>query len=322
MLGRVRASLLFSALLGLAVALVLMRLGEPVQTLARLQAFDWRLVPLVLALTTASYLTSWAKFHYYLKVLALPRVDVRMSLAIFFSGMAMVLTPGKVGELVKALLLKLLRDIPASRTAPTVVADRLSDGLAKVFLASGALATAQVGAIGLLALLVGPLAVVVVVQQEWLVRRILGQSARLPRWGEQVSAQLLEVYESTRDLTRARPLTVAVGLGLVTWGLQGLAFVLVLLGLGVEPSPALLPQATSLLAVSTLVGTLSFLPGGLGAAEGSLALLLVEVVALPQHVAVAATLLIRLCTLWYGVALGLGALAATTHRAVLARRGA
>ncbi|MDX8386197.1 MAG: lysylphosphatidylglycerol synthase domain-containing protein, partial [Gallionella sp.] len=58
---------------------------------------------------------------------------------------------------------------------------------------------------------------------------------------------------------------------------------------------------------SMMVGALSFLPGGLGGAEATMvALLILNDVAQPQ--AVAATVLIRLATLWFAVGLGVVAL--------------
>ncbi|MCL4370392.1 MAG: lysylphosphatidylglycerol synthase domain-containing protein [Chloroflexi bacterium] len=70
----------------------------------------------------------------------------------------------------------------------------------------------------------------------------------------------------------------------------------------------------AILALATLVGSLSMLPGGLGAAEGSVAVLLVSTVGLASDLAVAATLLIRLCTLWFGVSVGLVALGLLLRR--------
>jgi uncharacterized protein (TIRG00374 family) len=56
-----------------------------------------------------------------------------------------------------------------------------------------------------------------------------------------------------------------------------------------------------------VVGAVSALPGGIGAAEASIAGMLVLVAGLTGAQAAAATLLIRLATLWFGVALGLAA---------------
>jgi uncharacterized membrane protein YbhN (UPF0104 family) len=58
------------------------------------------------------------------------------------------------------------------------------------------------------------------------------------------------------------------------------------------------------LATSTLVGSASLLPGGLGAAEASSAALLRLVLPISGPKAVVATLLIRFCTLWFGVGIG------------------
>jgi uncharacterized protein (TIRG00374 family) len=68
-----------------------------------------------------------------------------------------------------------------------------------------------------------------------------------------------------------------------------------------------LSTALFIYAFSILVGALSFLPGGLGGTEASMVtLLILNHVAQPQ--AVAATVLIRLATLWFAVALGVFAL--------------
>jgi uncharacterized protein (TIRG00374 family) len=60
------------------------------------------------------------------------------------------------------------------------------------------------------------------------------------------------------------------------------------------------------LSAGTLVGAVSLLPGGAGAAEATIAAVLSQQTT--REVAAAATLLIRLCTLWFGALLGIGAL--------------
>jgi uncharacterized protein (TIRG00374 family) len=60
-----------------------------------------------------------------------------------------------------------------------------------------------------------------------------------------------------------------------------------------------------ILAFSTVVGAASALPGGIGAAEVSIAGMLTLLAGITPAAASAATLLIRLATLWFGVLLGL-----------------
>ena len=98
---------------------------------------------------------------------------------------------------------------------------------------------------------------------------------------------------------------IAVGLGMVSWMGEGIGFYLVLRGLGLPPSLRTMSIAVFALSFSTIIGAVSSLPGGLGAAEVSLAGMLVLTLGVSREIAASATLLIRLFTLWFGVALGM-----------------
>lgn len=91
-----------------------------------------------LGLAAANYLVRFVRWHYYLRVLGLT-VPAGESLLVFLGGFALTVTPGKLGEAVKALLLRQSRGIPAARTAPIVLAERLTD-------LAGLLVLAAVGA--------------------------------------------------------------------------------------------------------------------------------------------------------------------------------
>jgi uncharacterized protein (TIRG00374 family) len=75
--------------------------------------------------------------------------------------------------------------------------------------------------------------------------------------------------------------------------------------LGVPAGWDSLSIAVFVLAFSTVIGAVSALPGGLGAAEASIAGMLVFLIGTPKDTAAAATLLIRFATLWFAVLLGL-----------------
>ena len=53
-----------------------------------------------------------------------------------------------------------------------------------------------------------------------------------------------------------------------------------------------------------LIGALFALPGGLGGFEGSAVFWVIRLFAMPAATATAAALLIRFCTLWLGVGIG------------------
>jgi len=84
-----------------------------------------------------------------------------------------------------------------------------------------------------------------------------------------------------------------VVIGFVSWSGECIAFYYVLLGLGFAGSWTLLVQAAFILGISTLAGSVSLLPGGLGVAEGSVYGLLLLLLKTTTQKAGAATLLIR-----------------------------
>ncbi len=128
---------------------------------------------------------------------------------------------------------------------------------------------------------------------------------RLPvRPGKLVSSTIDIVLHSGRCF-RLPMLILGIVFGLIAWGSEGVAFYYILSLLENNIS---LQTALFIYAFSMLIGALSFLPGGLGGAEATmLALLMLNHVEQPQ--AVAATLIIRLATLWFAVILGIIALA-------------
>lgn len=290
-----------SLLLGVAVLAALIVFGDFRAIARHLREFPWGWLPVILALTLLNYSLRFLKWHLYLRWVGAD-LAWSASAAVFIAGLAMVLTPGKVGETVKSVLVWRLRGTPIPLTLPVVFAERLTDGLAMVLLAGLGISAYPVGLPVLGGILFG-LSVLVVAA--WLRPQAEPLLYRLAGWPvlSRILPGLLRFYDSAYRLVQPPNLLFAVGLGLISWGAEGLAFALILHGLGVPMDLSLVRQAIFALAFATLAGAISFLPGGLVAAEASLAgLLLVQ--GLPREIAATATVLIRLATLWFGVALG------------------
>jgi len=305
--SRLRSRLLLSLLFSVLVFAGLAFYGDLPQVGQALAGFPWLLLLPILLLTFLNYLLRALKFHYFLACIGVRNVTFWQSCLLFFAGLSMVITPGKVGEWVKSYLLRELAGVAIARSAPIIIAERLTDGIAMLLLALGGLLAFQVAwpvALGSVALFG---AILALVRARPVAEAALAVAARLPLLARRVGA-LRAMYESTQDLFSWRSLGLAVPLGFVSWGGECLALYLVYLGLGQEPSAELLLQAAFILAISTLAGALLLLPGGLGAAEGGITGLSQLLVGLGRDGAVAATLLIRLGTLWFGVAVGAAAL--------------
>lgn len=292
--------------IGLAV-LVFMGLlfyGDVKKISQLLTDFEWRLIPLVFGLTVINYALRGVRFHYYLRQIGVTNISLWTSLRVFIGGFALTLTPGKVGELVRIFWLKNIADADPARVAPSIIVDRIVDGLAMAILATlGILAYPQLWPVvaSIMAIL---LAGVIIVQIRPLALWFIAQGERLPLVSK-IAHHLHSLYESAYTLLRLKNLLIGLVIGLLAWTAEGIAFYFVLVGLGVPPTFDLILLAVFTLAVGSLVGGASSLPGGLGATEVSMTGILQAVVGLSSQVAATATLMIRFFTLWSGVGLGM-----------------
>jgi len=275
-----------------------------------LLGYAWSAVLFALLLSSANYLLRFLKWELCLGWLAVrgpgptdaPQLTRGRSLLIYLAGLSMSVTPGKVGEVLRSYLLRLTDGVPFTRTAPIVVADRLSDLVALVILSALGVSQFREYLPVVLVTLVLVVAGVVVLGTPRLCRGLIALLARLPGLAR-ISARAEALVDSSAALLRLRPLLVLSLISVLGWGLECVGYWLIVRGLvGAEASLAL---CTFLWSTTTLIGALSFLPGGLGATEGSLAVLVARLAGgVSQAAALATTLLIRACTLWYGELVG------------------
>ncbi|GAB4524312.1 MAG: lysylphosphatidylglycerol synthase transmembrane domain-containing protein [Anaerolineales bacterium] len=304
--------LLYGLLFGFLVILAMTLFSDVQQVGEQVRAFRWAYLPVVLALTLFNYLLRGFKFHYYLRQIG-ARLPLRESFRLFVAGFPLAVTPGKAGEALKGVWIEQQSGVPAARGVSVVVAERISDGLAVLLLSTlGVIAYPQYwpGFAFVLSILLG---IIIVSQIRPLAEALLGFGKRLPLVSRFVH-HLHEFYEGSFTLFRPQATLLAVGLGMVSWLGEGIGFFVVLHGLGLPADVHTLSIAVFTLAFSTVIGAASALPGGLGAAEASIAGMLVLLLDISQETAAAATLLIRFATLWFGVALGLGTWAFSHHR--------
>lgn len=283
-----------SAVAVLAALLWFGDVGAVLATFARLPA---NRLAVALGLVTVAYGIRFGKWHFLVRRLELP-VGPRRSLQVFLAGLMMAVTPAKLGEVWKSVLLT-QDGIPVARSLPAVAVERLVDFAAIVLLA--ALGVALVWGLWW----VVPMAVAGVVAAGVFLRwrslwtrlvACLGRRRRLARPAEFLGL----VAEGAHSILAPQIVLPALGLGLAAWGLEGLALWAILDGLGVASSWAV---AIAAFCAGTLAGVVSLLPGGLGTTEaGMVGLLVARGVA--HDVAVAATLLGRACTLGYGALVG------------------
>jgi len=309
-----RRRLLIVIGIGLLIFLGLAIWGDIGQVGARFLSFRWAYMPLALGFTALNYVLRWQKWHYYLRHLGIRDVGWKDSALLFTAGMTMAVTPGKMGEVLKSYLLKLLNGTPMSVSAPIVVAERLTDGLGLLLIAGVGLISTSYGwpIFAVLLFLAGLL--IFLAQNRSLALRLLdfGQRFRPVR---RFTVPLRSLYESTYQLLRWKPLLWMTAQSAVSWFGECIAVYFTLLGLGGPAGADALLLASFVFAAGTLFGLVSFLPGGLGVTEVTYAGLIILFGLLPDQAGAAtASFLIRLFTLWFGVSLGVIALFILSRR--------
>ncbi len=294
---------------GVLVMLILALFADLGETYAAVKNMNLIWLPLLLLLSLANYVTRYCRWEFFLR-----RLDLRLrpvdSMAIFVGGFTFSVTPGKLGELFKSYLVKQIDGAPIARTAPVVLAERLTDLGGLLLLATVGVWGSRQGGLAWLAGLSLVLVFMAVIGSRRLEQWLLSGLSRIPAIGRR-SASLQSALDSSRDLLRGRDLPALILFSALAWFWECWGLLYAARAFGHEIT---LTQGVGIYSLATLVGALAFLPGGLGVTEGSMALMLSSQAGLTAGSAAGATLLIRATTLWFAVGLGLLALIVLDRR--------
>ena len=260
----------------------------------------------LLLLSLSNYLLRFVRWGRYLVLLEAP-VPLRINLDAYFSGFALTTSPGKLGEMLRSVLLK-PHGVPAAASVAAFFAERVSDLLSILVLAAVGLwayapARPVVGVT-----LAAVVCSLLLVQWTALIVSIDNWAMRRRHKCAHLIVKLCEIILHFRRCFSLPAMSMGLAIGIVAWFSEGIGFWWLLDALG---HPLSLTTAVFIYAFAMLIGGLSFLPGGLGSSEAVMIGLLV-MNGFSEHAAVTATLICRLATLWFAV--GLGALFLVRHR--------
>jgi uncharacterized protein (TIRG00374 family) len=273
--------------------------------------FSWLTFVAACGLAFGNYVLRFLKWEFYLDRLDIRGVGKIDSFLTFLSGFVLTITPGKVGEVFKSWVLFETHGVPIAKTAPIVVAERVTDLIGIITLIvlgslgfTGGLLWAGIGA-GLV------VALLVVIASPTLSLGIIGIVERFPGRIGRLGPKLHEAYASLATMLRPRNLALPTLLSIVAWSLECLALWVILRGFGETTSVTL---CVFFYATSTLAGAVASTPGGLGVTEGALQKQMREVGHVPPGTSAAAMMLVRFATLWFAVLLGFAALEVLKRR--------
>lgn len=272
---------------------------------AGLEVFHWSAFAAACGLAFGNYLLRFLKWEFYLAKLDIRGVKKIDSFLTFLSGFVLTVSPGKVGEVFKSLVLHETYDVPMPKTAPIVVAERVTDLIGIIVLIvlgslgfHGGLFVAGFGAALVASLLV-------VIASRSLSMRIIAFVSRLPGPFRKIGPKLEEAYESLTILVAPKNLILPTLLSIGAWSLECLALWVILRGFGEQVS---VPLCVFFYATSTLAGAIIPVPGGLGVTEEGLREQMMNMGKVGAATSTAAMMLVRFATLWFAVLIGFIAL--------------
>lgn len=298
---RFQRPILLSIIIAIGLYFGAMFLGDYEQTKASLSQVPWYGWVIIFALSLVNYVLRYLRWDWFIKDLSAVSIPHRLHLSYYLAGFALSTTPGKAGESVRSFYLK-RHGVAFNQSISTLFVERLMDLLTIVILsvlAAYYFEDYRVFLVITIAIIFAFLPLIhsqrVLVTLETKVKQFKGKWATA---GE----HFVKLLESSAMLLKNRQLYGGMLIGIVAWGAEGVGFwyTLHVLGQDVE-----LMMAVSIYGIAVLVGALSFLPGGLGSTELVMGLLLVSL-GVDKPVAVAATLICRIATLWFAVFIGVG----------------
>jgi uncharacterized protein (TIRG00374 family) len=216
----------------------------------------------------------------------------------------MAVTPGKIGEVFKSYLLKEQSGTPISKSAPIVIAERITDFLSLILLSIIGAITFNYGKV--LMITIGLLFILLIslISSKKLSYGIIKIFEKF-KYFSRISHKIHTAYDSIYRMVKIKELIVTIFLSIFAWFFECTGFFIVINGFSFENYvPINIFIATFIYGFATVAGAVTMLPGGLGATDASITGLLM-LFNIPKNIAVASTLLIRVATLWFAVIVGI-----------------
>lgn len=266
------------------------------QLIQVITGFEWAYLVALLGLTTAGYLLRYLKWDLFLKKAGVD-LPAKQNLFVFFSGLAMIVTPGKIGEIWKGWLIRDISGDSLNKTVPVVILDRITDVLSLILLSAVGILSYRDGVPLLVALLVLIAGFYAAVRSEPISERMLGVLERHARKYAPDARAMHTTFEQTMEPATLLGLSA---LNALAWFCECLGLYVVVMGFHQYLSVTL---ATFIFSFASLAGGVSMIPGGIGLAEATITGFL-QVCGFDAVSAIGIALVVRFGTLWYGVLLG------------------
>ena len=269
----------------------------------KISNFKINYLPLIFVIVSASWIPIILKWQFLLRTCGI-EIPLTKSIAVFLSGMFFEVTPGKIGGLMKSQILKTSSNIPRTKTAPIVLVEKVYDFIGAIV----------ASIIGIIILGMEPYLIIIgiLVLSAIFFFMYYGPASELffnritkTKFFSKYAKNMSEFHQTIQKSTNVKIATICILLAVAYWFIVSSAVYYVLIGFDIDALNYL--KVLAIYATSTLLGALSFIPGGIGVTEGTLTGLL-TLEGIDVSTALILSVMIRLLTLWYSAFIGFIAL--------------
>ena len=265
----------------------------------KINDFDFQYLLFIIPLIPLTWGVLFLRWNLLLKNSAID-IPLKDNFMIFISGFALGVTPGKVGELIKAQLLKNKFNIPRSKTAPLVIVERFYDFFAIAIISLFGILVFEYSIYIFTILAVGIIIFLTITSSEKLFLKFLQKIEKI-KFLRNFSSELPKSFTIIQKSTRGKILPLSIILSVIFWILDSIIAYLTLLSFGIDIIDYFVLM--SIYTSSIILGVISFLPLGIGVVEGSLVGFL-SLNGIEFPLATAIVVFIRFFTRWIGVMAG------------------
>jgi len=265
----------------------------------KINDFDFQYLPFIIPLIPLTWGVLFLRWNLLLKNSAID-IPLKDNFMIFISGFALGVTPGKVGELIKAQLLKNKFNIPRSKTAPLVIVERFYDFFAIAIISLFGILVFEYSIYIFTILSVGIIIFLTITSSEKLFLKFLQKIEKI-KFLRNFSSELPKSFTIIQKSTRGKIFPLSIILSVIFWILDSIIAYLTLLSFGIDIIDYFVLM--SIYTSSIILGVISFLPLGIGVVEGSMVGFL-SLNGIEFSLATVIVVFIRFFTRWIGVMAG------------------
>jgi len=239
------------------------------------------------------------RWHFFLKEID-GKVPFKANVVYYLAGFAFVLSPGRIGEIVRSPYIKRDYGISISKTASIVFVERFYDLIGVIIVLSIGLALIDFDRTVILVPIAIVIVIMVIFKNKKFLYSLLNKFSKI-RFLKNIKSNFEESYDTAEKLIKPKFFLIGTLTSAIRYFLSGAAVYLLVLGLGAKLS---IEEVLVIFLTSQFIAALTMIPGGIVVFDGGMVGLFLAF-NVPYDIAITTTILIRIIGIGIFSAVGL-----------------